>query len=205
MLSPGEVEAPARCFTVAEHINAAYTLSQQLRTGLNLGWTLMQQENTTDSGELLAQFHARLSEAGLKSTRQRDAIFLTFFRLNKHISVDELLAVVREDAPHIGYATVYRTLKVLVEHGFAEPRQFDDGQTRFDPRADNEEEHDHLICVDCRRVIEFDDATVMARLGQIVTELGEFSLTRRKLELYARCEKAACEYRPKSTSGRGSE
>lgn len=161
----------------------------------------MQHENSADSHELLAQFHARLSEAGLKSTRQRDSIFLTFFRLNKHISVDELLAEVRIDAPHIGYATVYRTLKLLVEHGFAEPRQFDDGQTRFDPRWPDEEEHDHLICVDCRRVIEFDDATVMARLGQIVSELGAFTLTRRKIELYARCDDGMCAYRKNSREG----
>lgn len=161
----------------------------------------MQQVEPAEGQDLLDQFHARLSEAGLKSTRQRDSIFLTFFRLNKHISVDELLAEVRTDAPHIGYATVYRTLKLLVEHGFAEPRQFDDGQTRFDPRWLDEEEHDHLICVDCRRVIEFDDATVMARLGQIVGELGPFTLTRRKIELYARCEDVVCAYRKRANEG----
>jgi|SRR5690554_1572199 len=155
----------------------------------------MHQDESAVIGELLSQFHTRLSEAGLKSTRQRDVIFQTFFRLDKHISVDELLTEVRQEAPHIGYATVYRTLKLLVEHGFAGPRQFDDGQTRFDPLFAHEDEHDHLICVDCRRVIEFDDATVLARLGQIVEELGSFSLTRRKLELYARCEDKACAYR----------
>lgn len=148
-----------------------------------------------DMDELLERFNERLSEAGLKSTRQRDAIFETFFRLNKHISVEELLDEVRRTQPRIGYATVYRTLKLLVEHGFATPRQFDDGQTRFDPHTEEEHEHDHLICVDCRRVIEFEDATVNARLGQIVGELGTFSLTRRKLELYARCETTACPHR----------
>lgn len=145
--------------------------------------------------ELLPRFHKRLSEAGLKSTRQRDAIFETFFRLDKHISVDELLEEVRKDSPNIGYATVYRTLKLLVEHHFATPRQFGDGQTRFDPTTGKEDEHDHLICVDCRRVIEFEDATVNARLGQIVEELGSFKLSRRRVELYARCTLEDCEHR----------
>lgn len=157
----------------------------------------MAHEEVVNIDELLSEFHTRLSEAGLKSTQQRDAIFQTFFRLNKHISVDELLTEVRKDAPHIGYATVYRTLKLLVEHGFASPRHFDDGQTRYDPLAEHEDEHDHLICVDCRRVVEFDDATVMARLHQIVGELGTFKLTRRKLELYARCTAPDCGYRKK--------
>jgi Fur family ferric uptake transcriptional regulator len=156
----------------------------------------MHHDDAANIEELLDAFHERLSEAGLKSTRQRDAIFETFFRLNKHISVDELLEKVREQSPRIGYATVYRTLKLLVEHGFASPRQFDDGQTRFDPLTESEDEHDHLICVDCRRVMEFDDATVNARLGQIVGELGPFTLSRRKLELYARCEDKQCKFRP---------
>lgn len=155
----------------------------------------MAQEDAINIPELLSEFHTRLSEAGLKSTQQRDAIFQTFFRLDKHISVDELLTEVRKKAPHIGYATVYRTLKLLVEHGFASPRHFDDGHTRYDPLAEHEDEHDHLICVDCRKVIEFDDATVMARLNQIVEELGDFKLTRRKLELYARCTKPDCSHR----------
>src|SRR5690625_6289227 len=100
----------------------------------------MAQEDVVQIDELLSEFHTRLSEAGLKSTQQRDVIFQTFFRLDKHISVDELLNEVRKDAPHIGYATVYGTLKLLVEHGFASPRLFDDGQTRYDPMAEHQED-----------------------------------------------------------------
>jgi Fur family ferric uptake transcriptional regulator len=160
----------------------------------------MQHDSEPNIEDLLDRFHKRLSEEGLKSTRQRDAIFETFFRLNKHISVDELLEEVREESPNIGYATVYRTLKLLVEHGFATPRQFGDGQTRFDPTTDKDDEHDHLICVECRRVVEFEDATVNARLGQIVEELGTFSLSRRKVELYAQCTDPSCEYRKEKNS-----
>lgn len=151
--------------------------------------------NPVDIAEILERFHDRLSEEGLKSTRQRDVIVETFFRLNKHISVEELLDAVREKASHIGYATVYRTLKLLVEYGFAQPRQFGDGQTRFDPLSGEDDEHDHLICVDCRRVIEFDDPVVQARIEQIVGELGTFTLSRRRLELYARCTAEACPHR----------
>ncbi len=155
----------------------------------------MDHDKPANDEKMLNDFHNRLSEAGLKSTQQRDAIFQAFFHLNKHISVDELLAEVRKTSSHIGYATVYRTLKLLVEHGFARPRHFDDGQTRYDPQTTQEDEHDHLICIDCRRVIEFEDATVMARLNQIVEELGDFELTRRKLELYAHCNNPDCPHR----------
>lgn len=144
---------------------------------------------------ILKRFHERLGDEGLKSTRQRDAIIETFFRLDKHISVEELLEEVRRDAPRIGYATVYRTLKLLVEYGFAEPRQFGDGQTRFDPVFGQTAGHDHLICVDCRRVVEFSDEVVNARIKQIVREHGSFELTRQRLELYARCTDTTCAHR----------
>lgn len=149
-----------------------------------------------DVEQILNRFHERLSESGLKSTRQRDCIVETFFEVDKHISVDELLEAVRKVSPRIGYATVYRTLKLLVEYGFAEPRQFGDGQTRFDPVFGDDHHHDHFICVTCRRVMEFSDAVVNARIHQIVDEHGSFELSRQRLELYAKCTDAACPHRP---------
>ncbi|MFT4704951.1 MAG: Fur family ferric uptake transcriptional regulator [Bradymonadia bacterium] len=148
-----------------------------------------------DVDAILKRFHKRLSELGLKSTRQRDSIVETFFKLNRHISVEEMLEEVRKTAPKTGYATVYRTMKLLVDHGFAEPRKFGDGQTRFDPKESEDEHHDHIICVDCRRVIEFTDAVVGARVEQILSEQGDFALSRQVLELYATCSKTDCEFR----------
>ena len=148
-----------------------------------------------DIQEVLGRFHERLSELGLKSTRQRDVIVETFFRLDRHISVEELLEQVRKEVPRIGYATVYRTMKLLVDNRFADARSFGDGQTRYDPKLDENEQHDHLICIDCRRVIEFADPVVVARIGQIAEELGTFELKRRSLELYARCTAENCEHR----------
>ena len=144
---------------------------------------------------ILERFHERLSETGLKSTRQRDCIVATFFRVDEHVSVDDLLEHVRQESPKIGYATVYRTLKLLVEYGFAEPRQFGDGQTRYDPVFGDSHDHDHLICIQCRRVIEFSDEVVNARVRQIVGEHGAFTLTRQRLELYARCTLDPCPHR----------
>lgn len=155
--------------------------------------------STPDVEAVLKRFQERIAQEGLKSTRQRDVIVETFFRINKHISVEELLDEVRKEAPHIGYATVYRTLRILVEYRFAQPRDFGDGQTRFDPLETEDDEHDHLICVDCRRVVEFEDETIQARLGQITKELGSFELNRRRLELYARCTDDACAHRNRSS------
>lgn len=144
--------------------------------------------------EAMKAFHARIQEAGLKSTRQRDVIVEKFFSLDKHISADELLDEVRQEQPGIGYATVYRTLKLLVEQNFAVPKNFGDGTTRFDPIHDQEPDHDHLICVDCRRIIEFDDHALHEQLERAAQSLG-FALRRKKIELYAECRTANCPHK----------
>lgn len=141
--------------------------------------------------QALEAFHKRLQDAGLKSTRQRDAIVETFFTLDKHISADELLEEVRKRRPRIGYATVYRTLKLLVEQDFAVPKNFGDGSTRYDPIHEQDPHHDHLICVDCRKIIEFNDELIARRMDELATELG-YSLRRKKLELYVECEIPDC-------------
>lgn len=141
--------------------------------------------------QVMKDFHTRLQEAGLKSTRQRDTIVRAFFEIDKHITADELLEEVRELQPRIGYATVYRTLKLLVEQGFALPKDFGDGITRYDPIHDQDPHHDHLICVNCRKIIEFDDDEVAELLAKIAARYG-MEMRRKKLEIYAECRVGGC-------------
>lgn len=148
-------------------------------------------EREKQVSEAMEAFYDRLQEAGLKSTRQRDLIVERFFWLDKHISADELLEDVREHQPRIGYATVYRTLKLLVEQGFALPKDFGDGQTRFDPIHNQDPQHDHLICVDCRKIIEFNDDALNERIQAIVGEM-KYKIRRKKIELYAECTDESC-------------
>lgn len=146
-----------------------------------------------DKGEakaILEAFHQRLQEKGLKATRQRELIVRCFFELNKHISVDDLLAEVRKHRKSTGYATVYRTLKLLVELDFANERHFGDQPTLYDPLY-GREEHFHLICQDCRRILEFEGVELKARHAEIASALG-FALQDQRLELYASCRRPQC-------------
>lgn len=159
----------------------------------------MSEENQGDRLErAMKAFHKRLQEAGLKSTRQRDAIVECFFRLDKHITADELLEEVRKDQPRIGYATVYRTLKLLVEQNLALPKDFGDGQTRYDPIHEQDPQHDHLICVDCRKILEFTDEAISDRLTRLSEEMG-YKIRRRRLELYAECQIVDCPNKTESS------
>ena len=72
-------------------------------------------------------FQDFIQRRGLKTTRQRSTIVRTFFQMRGHISVEELLREVKKANPKIGYATVYRTLHLLVESRLVEERRFGDG------------------------------------------------------------------------------
>ena len=92
-----------------------------------------------------AIFKDHLRQQGLKSTAQRDDIARVFFAAQRHISVEELYNEVKRINPGIGYATVYRTMKLLTECGLALERHFRDAEARYESAADGRH-HDHLIC-----------------------------------------------------------
>lgn len=142
--------------------------------------------------ERLAQ-HMRAK--GLKNTRQRDAIVKAFLGSGVHLSLDEILAVAQQQMPGLGYATVYRTMKLLVEAGVAEERQFGDGQTRYEPADSDEDHHDHLICRTCGHIFEFEDEQIEARQALIAQKHG-LRIVAHRLDLWGECENAAtCTYR----------
>lgn len=127
-----------------------------------------------------------LSTNQLKSTKQRDVIVETFFSMDdKHVTIDELLEEVRKTHESIGYATVYRTLMLLVEAKIAHQRQFHDGQSRFELNLAHH--HDHLICLDCDQIIEFENDTIETIQEEIAESKG-FELAHHKMELYGHCQ-----------------
>jgi len=135
-----------------------------------------------DKTEVLKRY---LAEKGLKSTTQRDDIVDAFFKANTHIGLEELLRRVRRRNPKVGYATVYRTMKLLVECGLAFERHFGDGQTRYE-HLQEDAHHDHLICLKCGKIMEFKNQQI-EKLQKDVAEKMDFKVTTHKLELYGLC------------------
>lgn len=142
-----------------------------------------------ESGELLRRFREHLSKERLRSTRQREMIVEALSRSTHHVSVDELHREVRSVDSSIGYATVYRTLKLLVDAGLASIRHFGDGQARFEPREDDH--HDHMICETCGHVFEFHDEEIERLQEALVAKQG-FELVRHRHELYVKCLDPDC-------------
>jgi Fur family ferric uptake transcriptional regulator len=137
-----------------------------------------------DVKALKARWKRYLEDHKLNTTQQRELIVDHFLRSRDHVSIDELLGRVRKRSKTIGYATVYRTLKLLVESGLAHQRQFGDGQARYEVAG---EHHDHLICVKCGVILEFEDPEIERLQERIAARLGGFKVVRHRHELYGLC------------------
>ena len=132
-------------------------------------------------------FRDYITQKGLKSTRQRDIILDAFLSSERHLSIEELYLKLRSKHPSIGYATVYRTLKLFAESGIAREIHFGDGQTRYEHVAEGEH-HDHLVCTRCGAIAEFENETI-EKLQDDVAKSHDFVIETHKLELYGICAK----------------
>lgn len=132
-------------------------------------------------------FQEFIASRGLKSTRQRDIILDCFLSSDHHISIEELYLKLRAKHPGIGYATVYRTLKLFAESGIARETHFGDGQTRYEHILVGEH-HDHLVCTRCGGIVEFENETIERLQAEVAAAHG-FLIETHKLELYGICAK----------------
>lgn len=133
------------------------------------------------------QFQNFASAKGLKSTKQRDMILDCFLSCDQHLSTEELYLKLKESMPGIGYATVYRTLKLFAESGIAREIHFGDGQTRYE-HLHAGEHHDHLVCTRCGAIMEFENETIEKLQAEVARNHG-FTIINHKLELYGICSK----------------
>jgi len=142
-----------------------------------------------------------LAGKGLRRTRQRDVIIEAAFSTTDHFTADELWERARQLDPAASRATLYRTLSLLVESGLL--REIDLGmqQTCYDPNFVDHPRHNHLICSDCRKIVEFEDKHLNLLEDCISRRLG-FQPQSTSLRIEASCETlrtmGVCEDRKKS-------
>ncbi|HEX3409342.1 MAG TPA: Fur family transcriptional regulator [Candidatus Binataceae bacterium] len=159
-------------------------MAQAEKAGEEIRPTVERRRGRPTADERMLSFHARLRERGLKSTGQRDDIARVFFELRRHISAEELYTEVKKVSPHVGYATIYRTLKLLKECDLLFERHFDEGQARYEVAG--EHHHDHFICERCAKIMEFENDELEQLQQAIAGKMGVL-LTHHKMELYGLC------------------
>ena len=133
------------------------------------------------------QFERFVKKKGLRHTSQRVAILDTFLNTERHLSVQELHDLVRRKDKAIGYATVARTVRLMVEAGISRQVDFGDGVQRFEHKYGHDH-HDHLICTRCGRFVEiYSDA--LEKLQEDLVSRHGYIQQYHKLDIFGSCPK----------------
>ena len=131
-------------------------------------------------------------------TGQRRVIARVLSEADDHPDVEELYRRASALDRRISIATVYRTVRLLEEHGILARRDFGGGRARYEPSEHGH--HHHLIDIETGRVIEFEDPEHERVLQAIAARLG-FDLVSHRLELFGRRREA----RPAQVAPRAAE
>lgn len=133
-----------------------------------------------------------LKKAGLKVTLPRLKV-LEILQLpeNQHISAEEVYKILLDQGEDIGLATVYRVLNQFDDAGILNRHHFEGGKSVFE--ISNKKHHDHIVCLDCGRVMEFEDEIIEERQKEIAKK-HNIELTHHSLYLYGKCKTGDCNH-----------
>lgn len=144
------------------------------------------QKNKTSKSDRLtdAEIKKMIREMHLKVTHQRQAILEVLAVGRHHFTAQEIFDLVNKRFPEIGFATVYRFLKKLTEYKFVSEVRMGGLPARYELAPSHH--HDHMSCIECGKIVEFENYAIENLQEKVAMELG-FELTGHVLELYGRC------------------
>ena len=128
-----------------------------------------------------------LEQKSLRITQQRRAIVDTVFGTDQHFTAEQLLEWARERDSSVSRATVYRTLPLLTESGLVHEMDFGKDYKIYDPNYAEHPNHNHIICKDCDKIVEFESDRLEALENEITSKLG-FEVESQQLTINASCE-----------------
>jgi Fur family ferric uptake transcriptional regulator len=135
--------------------------------------------------EALELLKKQLARTGQKMTAQRQKVLDVFAQMQGHVTADEIYEHLNRQGVHVGKATIYRTLNLLCECGLANQRQFG-GSARYESGI--KQHHEHLICLRCGSIEEFEHPT-LERLKEQVARKHGFQMTGHRLDIFGVCRR----------------
>ncbi len=133
------------------------------------------------------RFREFLAARNLRITAQRRAIIDTVFATREHFTAEQLLEWSRRRDKSVSRATVYRTLPLLTESGLVHEMDFGKAFKYYDPNYAQHPHHNHIICKDCEKIVEFESDKIEQLEQEISRRLG-FSVQSHRLQITASCE-----------------
>jgi Fur family ferric uptake transcriptional regulator len=128
-----------------------------------------------------------LAGKNLRLTAQRRTIIDTAFGTSQHFTAEQLLAWSRARDKSVSRATVYRTLPLLTESGLVREMDFGKDYKFYDPNYAQHPHHNHIICEDCNKIVEF-ESDKLKRLEKKISQRLGFSVQSHRLQITAHCD-----------------
>jgi len=133
------------------------------------------------------KFVAFLATKTRRMTAQRQAIIDAVFSTEEHFTADQLLDWSRARDKSVSRATVYRTLPLLTESGLVREMDFGKDHKFYDPNYAEHPDHNHIVCADCEKIVEFESDEIAEIEKKISTKLG-FAVKTQRLQITATCQ-----------------
>lgn len=131
-------------------------------------------------------FREFLRDRGLKFTDERKSLIRAVMSTDEHFEAEQLLLLMRQSNLRVAKATVYRTLKLLVECGIVKEVHFSNKQVHYE-HTYGQDPHDHLVCRRCGRIIEFGASDVL-RLRTLIAAEHRFHALSHRFQIIGLCE-----------------
>lgn len=138
----------------------------------------------------MEDLRGRLSAKKYKLTPQRKEILQIFIDSEdgEHLSAEEVYGLLKEKDFDYGLATVYRSVELLTKLGILNKIEFGDGRTRYELSAANPElhQHHHLICLNCKKIIEFEE-DLLDSLENFIQKKSGFQIVNHEVKFFGYC------------------